>query len=170
MAIFYTKEEVEALMNKPCGQKINYEKQKASSISNLNRIIDEDFENVKFKVSDWFNYFRYKANEHNINYHELINFKEKAVLNRIMSIYEPVVIKSFIDTAWDVKHTMMEKDSINIFILSQGFLKTLAPLAEKYRSGAIDKFGVAYDPRLHISKNKNLSSKGGVWVAGIRLA
>lgn len=166
MGIFYTKEEVEALMKKPCGQKINHEKQKIDA--KFERM--ESGEEVYFSVSDWFGYFVRKAEENNVKYHSVPTVKEKSVLKSLIENYKPAEIKSFIDTAWDVKHAMMEKDSINIFILSKSFLRTLVPLAEKYSSGAIDKFGVAYDPRLHISKNKNLSSKGGVWVAGIRLA
>lgn len=125
-------------------------------------------EKCLYSSIDLYNYFGYKAKENGFNYQKPYGYKEKAVFERLIREYSFEDIKWLIDTAWDVKHNIMPKESMNVFILSKAFLRSLYPLMLRYRNGEIDKYGVEYDPRLHISKNKNLDN-GGVWIAGIKV-
>lgn len=125
-------------------------------------------EELPVSAYDFYKYFCFKAKENGIIYKKPYEYREKAVLNSLLKNFTIEDIKWLIDTAWDVKHNIMPKENMNIFILSKAFLRSLYPLMLRYRNGEIDKYGVEYDPRLHISKNKNLDN-GGVWIAGIKV-
>lgn len=164
-----TREQISAWLNQT--SKISDSYAKADEMCNTKKIkaiLENDFENISHK--DWYTFFVYKAAEHGVEYVSDKNTKTKeySILKSLITNYEPQLIKAMIEWVWDGKHNLMPKESINFYILTKGFLKVVVPMAVKYMQGLIDKNGREYDPRLHISRNKNLEG-GGVWIAGRKI-
>ena len=161
-----SREEVTALMNKQCGQSINYSKQKEK---HKGAELVENGEYDKVTHREWYLYFVKKAKENKVDYLSGSNLKikEYAVLKSLVASYQPALIKAMIDYVWEGQHKVMPRNEINIFILSKGFLRSVVPNAEEWLKGN-RKYCVECDPRLRIENNKKLE-EGGVWIAGVRI-
>ena len=167
MSTIISRDEFYALMKTQSGQSVNFEKQKREYLKGVEAIESNCFDNLTYK--DWYAYFVSEAKKLGVEYFSDKNLKTKeySVLKSLMSNYHPALIKAMIQFVWQGNHRLMEKNSINIFILSKGFLKTVVPKAEEWMQGNRN-YRSECDPRLRIESNKKLD-EGGVWIAGVRI-
>lgn len=79
----------------------------------------------EFDHKDWFQYFVYKAREHNVKYLTRNYAKEYAIIKSILNELTWEDLKLMMDFVWDSNQDIVEKPTMGLWILSKGWINSV---------------------------------------------
>lgn len=87
----------------------------------------------QFTVSDWIEYFKYKAEQNNIVF--VSSSKDAGIIKSLMTNQRVSDIRDMIDFVWEAPHKLKPKHELGLYILSGGWTMNVLNSARAWKRG-----------------------------------